>query len=562
MSIIYRKGQGGGFVPSPPKQTYGIPYKQTDYSLTDEEKKAAHSEATPDYDSMWWKVGDALHDAAMTPQVMLDPTLLFDNERYQREKANNSVGNILNTGAELGSWLLGGEMALAKAPAALNAIKKGSKAVKNAALDVVGEKVPLYRAQPKGFDINKSPLRVLEEKIAAGENVPWYHRNALNVPEQRAKLESLNKYYGRWFENNPKRLSYYIDDRAAGKVGDIEFLKIKVPKHRIGQYNVANYPDAAKLSLSPETEFILPKKLVKKANRLTIGDVPEVGYGSQAVQVPKSGLAGETSNVLIGPHKKITPRMLEATDEAYITKILDSNPHTGKSAVRAMDEVQGFSTTKAGQHRLRSEGLPEDLFTNTHLIEAPHGAGERGASTVKGANYSYVEMRPKFPENHAAQTVWHETGHIPQQAYYKNGNLYKRLTRQDDVLSKLPIKQQSPEWAAGVRKTPEQFNLSQLGDVMADTDRAIAYWGNPIEKSPIARELTSHLLDKKLITSPYRTDQISEQLLKDAWNRYMKYGKPQGEYQRIFDILDTSNPEAFKTLAKGLNVGLSKGGKL
>ena len=126
----------------------------------------------------------------------------------------------------------------------------------------------LYRVQEKGFDIEKPTLKAIEERVASGKG-KWYDNNILNDPELRANIESRDRYYGQWFESDPKRLDYYLADKE-----DIEILRTKVPKEILEQYRIDKFdPEIAKKwSLSHETEYIIPKDLIQRAEKFERND--------------------------------------------------------------------------------------------------------------------------------------------------------------------------------------------------------------------------------------------------------------------------------------------------
>jgi hypothetical protein len=68
---------------------------------------------------------------------------------------------------------------------------------------------------------------------------------------------------------DPKRLDYYLADKE-----DIEILRTKVPKEILEQYRIDKFdPEIAKKwSLSHETEYILPKDLIQKAEKFKRND--------------------------------------------------------------------------------------------------------------------------------------------------------------------------------------------------------------------------------------------------------------------------------------------------
>lgn len=125
---------------------------------------------------------------------------------------------------------------------------------------------PLYRVQEEGF--NPVPmLERLEEKRRAGKELNWMQESALDEPERRAYYTERDAHYGQWFENDPKRLRYYMEDK--GPEGPVEILKANIRNTELPNYSVAQSGSAAarKTSMSPETEFIVPKPIIAKASK-------------------------------------------------------------------------------------------------------------------------------------------------------------------------------------------------------------------------------------------------------------------------------------------------------
>jgi len=122
----------------------------------------------------------------------------------------------------------------------------------------------LYRVQEKGFDIEKPTLKAIEDRVSAGEG-KWYDHNILNNPELRSNIQSRDKYYGQWFDSDPKRLDYYLADKGE----EVDILRTKVPKKILDQYKIDKIdPEIAKKwSLSHETEYIVPKDLIQQAEK-------------------------------------------------------------------------------------------------------------------------------------------------------------------------------------------------------------------------------------------------------------------------------------------------------
>lgn len=126
----------------------------------------------------------------------------------------------------------------------------------------------LYRARPVGQNPDMNMAAQLKAKEAAGEPLKWYQKNLLN-PQTNPEIIAREKYYGRWFEKDPNRLDFYIDPgrRNFADEETIEILRTKLPKSDAAKLNASQFDDAKLLSLSPETEFILPKEMINSAER-------------------------------------------------------------------------------------------------------------------------------------------------------------------------------------------------------------------------------------------------------------------------------------------------------
>jgi hypothetical protein len=135
------------------------------------------------------------------------------------------------------------------------------------------ELVSLYRARPIGQDPAMNIAAGLRARQAAGENLTWWQRQLIN-PQTDPDMIAREKYYGQWFEKDPNRLDWYLNSGSNnfGEGKPLEILKYDLPKSEAMKYNVANFEDADKLSRSSETEFILPKELIEKAQRYPASD--------------------------------------------------------------------------------------------------------------------------------------------------------------------------------------------------------------------------------------------------------------------------------------------------
>lgn len=181
----------------------------------------------------------------------------------------------------------------------------------------------LYRARPVGQDVNLNMAAQLKAKEAAGEKLSWWQKNLLN-PQTSPQLAAREKYFGQWFEKDPKRLDFYInkETRNFADEDEIELLRTQLPKSEADKLNVSKFEDAKNLSASPETEFILPKEMVESAERF-----PETSW-KQLIAEDK---AFNTPHWWKGFGSKKTPSELEAIKNLLkknVTHIKQTRPLT------------------------------------------------------------------------------------------------------------------------------------------------------------------------------------------------------------------------------------------
>jgi hypothetical protein len=126
----------------------------------------------------------------------------------------------------------------------------------------------LYRARPIGQDPNVNMAANFKAKEASGEVLPWWQKNIMNS-QPSAELVAREKYYGKWFEKDPKRLDYYLNPETTNfnSKDKLEILRTKLPASEGKKLNVSNFSDANTLTASPETEFILPNELINSAEK-------------------------------------------------------------------------------------------------------------------------------------------------------------------------------------------------------------------------------------------------------------------------------------------------------
>ncbi|OQB06933.1 MAG: hypothetical protein BWY21_01835 [Parcubacteria group bacterium ADurb.Bin216] len=123
--------------------------------------------------------------------------------------------------------------------------------------------VSLYRVQSKDFN-PLSTIDIIKDKVNKGEKLTWIQNNILNDPVLNKRYTDRGKFHGTWFEKDPQRLDYYLADKFDESP---EILHLRLPKVVADKYNVKNVEGAIKTSLSPETEFVIPKTFINKATR-------------------------------------------------------------------------------------------------------------------------------------------------------------------------------------------------------------------------------------------------------------------------------------------------------
>ena len=125
----------------------------------------------------------------------------------------------------------------------------------------VDDLISLYRVQPKSFN-PLSTIQRIKQKVDEGKELNWIESNIWNDPKLREKYTSRGQFHGAWFEKDPKRLDYYLDDKFDESP---EILEVKLPRGEVEKYSVKNIPDARRTSLSYDTEFIIPEDVRKTA---------------------------------------------------------------------------------------------------------------------------------------------------------------------------------------------------------------------------------------------------------------------------------------------------------
>ena len=143
-----------------------------------------------------------------------------------------------------------------------NAYKLNPKALKE------NPETFLYRVRPVGQNIDMNMSAQFKAKEAAGEPLTWYQKN-LTKTQTSPQMLAREKYYGKWFDNDPSRLDFYINPNTRNFADSdvLEILRKKLPKKDAAKLNVSNFDDAKTISASHNTEFILPKQMINSAER-------------------------------------------------------------------------------------------------------------------------------------------------------------------------------------------------------------------------------------------------------------------------------------------------------
>ena len=115
-------------------------------------------------------------------------------------------------------------------------------------------------------------VAVFHSKYSNNERVEVW-QNVLNNSEKAAEMASRDAHYGQWFADNPRELSYYLADKAFESP---EILRVAVKKSLANRLKVRNFGSAhaSKWSLLPDIEYIVPKNIIKKADKFEIDQLP------------------------------------------------------------------------------------------------------------------------------------------------------------------------------------------------------------------------------------------------------------------------------------------------
>jgi hypothetical protein len=121
----------------------------------------------------------------------------------------------------------------------------------------------LYRAQPENFN-TQNTIDFIRQELLANRSKPWYKSVINSYEEGHPSLVAQNDFHGRWYESNPERLDWYLHSGDKVDVGTpMEILRGKINKNSSSKFSIKNNPKANPVSLSPETEFVVPKNITE-----------------------------------------------------------------------------------------------------------------------------------------------------------------------------------------------------------------------------------------------------------------------------------------------------------
>jgi len=180
----------------------------------------------------------------------------------------------------------------------------------------------VYRARPVGQNPDMNMAATLRAKEAAGEPLNWMQKNIIKMSEGKVPdmggVAAREKYYGRWFDKDPKNLDYYInpDTRNFADNDAIEILRSKLPKAEADKLKVSQFEDAKSLSGFPEREFILPKDLVNSAERFPESSWQQLIQEDKAFNTPHwlKGYKKVSTELPGSPNASISGRLKQFFD--------------------------------------------------------------------------------------------------------------------------------------------------------------------------------------------------------------------------------------------------------
>lgn len=336
----------------------------------------------------------------------------------------------------------------------------------------------LYRVQEKGFDIEKPTLKAIEDRVSAGEG-KWYDHNILNNPELRSNIQSRDKYYGQWFDSDPKRLDYYLADKGE----EVDILRTKVPKKILDQYRIDKIdPEIAKKwSLSHETEYIVPKDLIQQAEKFDkkdwqklideyelvntakpiVSSVDDVGKQAskqwQLEELPGLHLKSTMGNNPKGLHTQVAKDGSINTENAL--KFIKNNE--GEEKYNLIRQAFGKTLPNKMNYNefrkvVQDQLIPLEKQFSEHASN--YGIGKLGYPSPKRSSYEAAITHANVEKEKQLQIIKEYEG------YLKNPNKYKKAFSYDSVLSKT-----NDELLPQIKSTLDDYKQR-----LVDTERQIS----------------------------------------------------------------------------------------
>jgi hypothetical protein len=200
----------------------------------------------------------------------------------------------------------------------------------------------VYRARPVGQNPDMNMAATLRAKEAAGEPLNWRQKNIIKMSEGKVPdmggIAAREKYYGRWFDKDPKNLDYYInpDTRNFADNDAIEILRSKLPKAEADKLKVSQFEDAKSLSGFPEREFILPKDLVNSAERFPESSWQQLIQEDKAFNTPHwlKGYKKVSTELPGSPNTSISGRLKQFFDRPPGPLMLGMPTSSGSNMVK------------------------------------------------------------------------------------------------------------------------------------------------------------------------------------------------------------------------------------
>jgi len=258
----------------------------------------------------------------------------------------------------------------------------------------------LYRAQPENFN-TQNTIDFMRQELLANRSKPWYKSVINSYEEGHPSLVAQNDFHGSWYESNPERLDWYLHSGDKVDVGTpMEILRGKINKNSSSKFSIKNNPKANPISLSPETEFVVPKNITESFEKF-----PESSWKK-----------------LIEEDKKFnTPHWLKGYKEVPKPSVDFSKYLTQEEAIAARAKRLISQKDKPGWN----EQLTPDLETRLNNAVKNHDPasnypGEKLGSNILGRTATLVSKDANLSgvpltEANKARVAAHETGH-----YYSN----------------------------------------------------------------------------------------------------------------------------------------------